>query len=699
MLSRVLVLTLAAMLMAGGYVDVYVEDGPEVEGLHIYAWTGAEWRPVYVVYQPQHVDTYVVATGEWIAAPYYNMSRYVLRIPRETQRESPALPPGFERWILEVDNGTRRTVVTLAVGREPLKLNNLTTVTWQTFGDKEIKTPNKGRMKTPPGRQPRNGARGGEAGAASYAVSTGATIYPVGSLYFKPVAVAGTFSTYVPVDSPLGHRYICVNEMHWVGFEVQNFTVGVKVDGYVTGGYLTLEFYNLDTCSFITSVSLSLPSSGLYWTSVQPSLPADAQIGVRARVSGRAEAASINVYVAARYKKTVNNLAQVATSKAVSAVPPSINSDFGREKAAVLFGPYVAYDGMAATSAGMTYSYIYVPPSTVKLQWSGSYCPSLFVEYYVNGVYYTSRLVGPSTPSPAGYYCYYDVPSTVLQIRAREYAVSKAISGGGGIAVAVVYTTLGTSATISYGGRLEIVYDRWIEPFHSQYINPTTGAPYAHWSSMLLLNTFQALGPVNNTRINMVTEVRASNNEIVLSLQHNGLNTLCGAEWRLTGPQVGGPVLYYGNEWVQEPWWAALGKHVLDAVDWLSLVTGSKSPVWTSLLLKIIQNVFQTASGQVFVSTSGGDVVVTWTRGWLETTPPPAVVVSLRPTGGTTYTVWRTFAVAQFVLSECYTGLGFGVNTNMYLPPRAYSGGLITEAKIWTWRGQTYVGTGLMSAS
>ncbi len=57
MLSRVLVLTLAAMLMAGGYVDVHVEDGPEVEGLHIYAWGGAEWGPVYVIYQPQHVDT------------------------------------------------------------------------------------------------------------------------------------------------------------------------------------------------------------------------------------------------------------------------------------------------------------------------------------------------------------------------------------------------------------------------------------------------------------------------------------------------------------------------------------------------------------------------------------------------------------------------------------------------------------------
>ncbi|MEM1889328.1 MAG: hypothetical protein QXN04_04190, partial [Pyrobaculum sp.] len=40
-------------------------------------------------------------------------------------------------------------------------------------------------------------------------------------------------------------------------FEVQNFTLGIKVDGYVTGGYLTLEIYNLDTCTLISNSLLS----------------------------------------------------------------------------------------------------------------------------------------------------------------------------------------------------------------------------------------------------------------------------------------------------------------------------------------------------------------------------------------------------------------------------------------------------------
>ncbi len=685
MLPRVLVLALVAAFVAGGYVDVYVEDGPEVEGLHIYAWGGAEWRPVYVIYQPQHVDTHVVATGDWVSMPYYNMSRYVLRMPREVvaPRGPPALPPGFERWTLEVDNGTKKITITLAVGREPLKLNNFTIATWQTFGDKEIKTPNKGRLKTPPGRQPKNGAQGGEAGAASYAVSTGATIYPVGSLYFGAVAVAGTFFTYIPVDSPMNHRRICLlDDMHWVGFEVQNFTVGVEVGGYVTGGYLTLEFYNLDTCSFITSVSLPLPSSGRYWTNVQPSLP-DAQIGVRVRVSGRAETASIRAYIAARYKKAVQDLAQTATSKAVSEQTLLISVS-GRVKVAVFFGPYVAYDGAAATSAGVIYGYVYVPPSTTRLTWYGSYCPTLAVEYYVNGLYYTYRFVSPSTPSPVNYYCNYNVPSTALQIKAREYATSKATSRGGGIAVAVVYTTMGASTTISYGGRLEIVYDRWKEPFRSQYIDSGRGLPYAEWGSTLLSNTLQVLGPVNGTTTNIVTEVRAATNEIILSLQHNN-PALCGAGWRFTGLQVGGYTLYYGNEVVEEPWWAAIGRRVADAVDWLMSVTRDRSPWWASILLTIIQNIFATASGLVKIYTDSSATIIEWNRGWTTSTPP-AVVIRILRTGGTDVR-WDSFAVMYYSISECYRGVGYSVNTNMRLPPTV-TGGASASERIWTWRGQ-----------
>jgi hypothetical protein len=62
----------------------------------------------------------------------------------------------------------------------------------------------------------------------------------------------------VPVDTPIGYNIICAGlpEMHWVGFEVLNFTVGVKVSGTIYYGTLTLEFYNInfDTCTLITTL-------------------------------------------------------------------------------------------------------------------------------------------------------------------------------------------------------------------------------------------------------------------------------------------------------------------------------------------------------------------------------------------------------------------------------------------------------------
>jgi hypothetical protein len=99
-------------------------------------------------------------------------------------------------------------------------------------------------------------------------------------------------------------------------------------------------------------------------------LPQDSQIGVRIRVYGYASSdAIINVSVVARYVKIVNSLAQIATSK-VATGGPSVSSSH-REKVAVLFGPYVAYDGLAATAADTSYSYINVPPHTVRLYWTG----------------------------------------------------------------------------------------------------------------------------------------------------------------------------------------------------------------------------------------------------------------------------------------------------------------------------------------
>jgi len=310
------VLALSVAVVAG-YIEVYVEGGPDLDGLHIYAWDGREWTPVHVIYVPEYIHTYITATGQWTPMPYYNMSRYILHIPSEALTHNPPdTPPGLDKWTLEVQNKTRKTVVELAVGKTPITKGNLTLSTWYSLGDQPPKTPHRGKFINPPRSPPKNNAAK-EADTASRAVSPGTTIYPIGSLYFKPVKVSGSFNTYMPVDTPIGYNTICAGlpEMHWVGFEVLNLTIGVKVSGTIHQGTLTLEFYNLDTCTLITTYTTPSPSSGR-WANIDVPLPRDSQIGVRIRVDGYAPYdATIDVYVAARYVKTVNNLAQIATSK------------------------------------------------------------------------------------------------------------------------------------------------------------------------------------------------------------------------------------------------------------------------------------------------------------------------------------------------------------------------------------------------
>ncbi|MFZ8811549.1 MAG: hypothetical protein ACO2PN_26040 [Pyrobaculum sp.] len=692
-----LVVLALSVAVVAGYVEVYVEGGPDLDGLHIYAWDGVEWVPVHVIYVPEYIHTYITATGQWASMPHYNMSRYILHIPSEALTHSPPdTPPGLDKWTLEVQNETRRAVVELAVGRKPITKGNLTLSTWYSLGDQPPKTPHRGKFINPPRNPPKNNKAAGEADTASYAVSTGTTIYPIGSLYFQPVKVSGSFNTYVPVDTPDEFNIICgpgLPEMHWVGFEVQNFTVGVKVSGTINYSTLTLEFYNINldgTCTLITTYSTQLPSSGR-WANIDVPLPRDSQIGVRIRVDGYApHTTTIDVYIAARYVKTVNNPAQIATSKATTISSFSVSSSH-RDKIAVFFGPYVAYDGLAATAADTSYSYIYVPPHSARLRWTGQHCPPLTVYYYINGIAYTQRSTAPTTPSPVNGYCRYDVTSTVLQLWARGYTISKTQSKGGEITVSTAYDVRGSpDVTISLNDNLEIVYYRWIEPFHSNYIN-RAGYPYAEWAVMLLRGTYQVLSLTKN----MTSEIRISRSQIALSLAHNQLDPtrhICGAEWTVTVP-VSGPGVYYGGRWVEEPWWARRGRGLL--LNWLGWLVALGYNTVVSIVVNVVYNLFETASGSASVDSSNGLYIVRWIKGWAEP-PPPTVVVLLDPASSSPsqHTEWKYFREGHSAFPwACILAPPRDVNTNIYLPPRG-ADLLWARRKIWTWRGQTGILTG-----
>jgi hypothetical protein len=695
-----LVVLALSVAVVAGYVEVYVEGGPDLDGLHIYAWDGVEWVPVGVIYVPEYIDTYIVAAGQWASMPYYDMSRYILEIPSEALTHSPPdTPPGLDKWTLEVQNGTRKTVVELAVGRKPITKGNLTLATWYSLGDQPPKTPHRGRFINPPRGPPKNNEAAGEVDTTSYAVSPGTTIYPIGSLYFQPVKVrSGWFNTYVPVDSPDGYNTACeLPNVHWVGFEVQNFTVGVKVSGTIYYGTLTLEFYNInfDTCTVIAGYSIPLPSSGSRWENVNVRLPQDSQIGVRIRVDGYAPYdATIEVNIAARYKKTVNNLAQTATSKATMRSSFIVTAG-NREKVAVLFGPYVAYDGLAATAAGTSYSYIYVPPHSARLRWTGQHCPPLTVYYYINEIAYTQRSIAPATPSPANGYCRYDVSSTVLQLWARGYAISKAQSKGGEITISAVYDARGSpDVTISFNNNLEIVYHRWIEPFHSNYIDSSRLKPFGEWGEMLLRGTYQVF---DLTSLNMTSEIRISSSRIALSLAHNQLDPtrhICGAEWTITVP-VSGPRVYYGNRWVEEPLWAVLGRDLL--LNWLGWLIALGYNTVFSIVVNVVYNIFETASGSASVDSSNGLYTVRWIKGWAEP-PPPTVVVLLNPASSppSRHAEWKYFREGHSTFPwACIVASPRDVNTNIYLPSAGAR--WWSYVKIWTWRGQTSIVTDVLT--
>jgi len=189
----VLVLSVAVV---AGYIEVYVEGGPDLDGLHIYAWDGEEWVPVGVIYVPEYIDTYIAAAGQWASMPYYSMSRYILEIPSEALTHSPPdTPPGLEKWMLEVRNGTSKVVVELAVGRTPITKGNLTLATWHSLGGKPPKTPYRGKFINPP--RPENEAAT-EADTVSYAVPPETAIYPIEN--FRSVTVS---NTNVSVDATL----------------------------------------------------------------------------------------------------------------------------------------------------------------------------------------------------------------------------------------------------------------------------------------------------------------------------------------------------------------------------------------------------------------------------------------------------------------------------------------------------------------
>jgi hypothetical protein len=140
--------------------------------------------------------------------------------------------------------------------------------------------------------------------------------------------------------------------------------------------------------------------------------------------------------------------------------------------------------------------------------------------------------------------------------------------------------------------------------------------------------------------------------------------------------------------------WAVLGKRLLNTVGWLAAL-GYNTVV--SIVVNVVYNIFQTASGSASVTSSNGLYIVRWIKGWAEP-PQPTVVVLLDPASSppSRHAEWRYFREGHSASPwACIVATPRDVNTNIYLPRT----GAIqwSFAKIWTWRGQTRISTDVLT--
>jgi hypothetical protein len=64
-----------------------------------------------------------------------------------------------------------------------------------------------------------------------------------------------------------------------------------------------------------------------------------------------------------------------------------------------------------------------------------------------------------------------------------------------------------------------------------------------------------------------------------------------------------------------------------------------------SIVVKVVQNIFQTASASVSVSSSNGLYYVRWIKGWAEPPPHTVVILLLHPASPSLpqYAEWKYF--------------------------------------------------------
>ncbi|MEM1637534.1 MAG: hypothetical protein QW247_07445 [Pyrobaculum sp.] len=712
-----LLLSFASQLYANMYVDVYVEGPPIADDLNIYVYDGSSWLPVHITYVPETVPTLVMAFNITENMLYYNASRYILHLPAKAIGTSkpPTDPAGFETWEVEIFNKSRRVTVPIYVGKRPIAKDAPTT--WYRLGVDQRATYRGAIKRGSVKSQQISGTIFPDQYLQVSMPQLGSSFHVVGNVYFKSVTspTSGWVSLTFPVYNATNDLYTAcpgVDAVAWVGAEVVNVTVGIKIKGYLAYSTLYLDVYEitLNGCTYVETLTLNIPyTSGIFWTNTQfriynpnDSAQRSKYLGFRVRVYGYATLGTeISISPVVRYLKTLYDNSQIATSTSTfrgkSASSTSRDYDYtwsasitGKTDWALLFGPFIAFDGAIGESIGK----LAMPELNIAVTNANYPCPIISVAYLLNGFVIHSTLVFPKSYTPYYGQCSYpSIPTNQIDITRWIYTVSKARSIGGGFFVSIRFKTDQPNAVYTISGKaINITYARWTEPYRSAYLS-SQNLPYLEWYSYRTLDTLQMISMMPNatTGINFVSRAVAGGQGVFISLQSNYGMCHVSIEFRSTSYFNLYGVFYSDVQKKDMPYWADVATRIFDAIAYLLSFSTSTVASYASLGITMVTSLIRSAYSTLVYSNG----MIEWTKGWSEAAPKDIYIVVTMITSSTTQVTWRPAVVDVYYNNVCTILPIPSSKTTMYITrndqvPIAHN----TIYKMWTWRGLTYSGTG-----
>jgi hypothetical protein len=367
----------------------------------------------------------------------------------------------------------------------------------------------------------------------------------------------------------------------------------------------------------------------------------------------------------------------------------------------VVIGPYVAYDGYVAQTATSSLTL------TLATEPVNGVCKDLQVRFTIN-----SR-------SPSGTYtyhgrhlglCIYDVyqPNIWEPSFQTEYFYAKALGGGLAWVLDIEYTDGSTPyvRSISLTDAEAFRYWRWVEQWKT-----TPGTIDAIWMNSFLSSAVQLyagpteprVGPrIYHGLVTIRTDTIERDQRVVLTISGREIHTVTNSVAYIASAETdlrmqvsvreirvhGAAYLMPDNRInpIAPPPWLEMALRILDAVNFVRIITGFGGRV-AGLLLFTIGQGLQSAGDAVKAEVQDSHTAkITYQRGWGTNVASDTIVIPLRIPSLS----WRNTPTELEITRICLDGLCVSPRLKAYVQPDLvdYETSIHRLVKNWMFRGQ-----------